>query len=112
MCYTIKSENLLANYFANNPDQPKIEISELRELRKFIEKQLSPYANVDISKDSLAYAEQSNPDTFVIEDDFIELTETARIRLRDYGYLENSFNWRIPVQLKERYTDLIKKYHK
>jgi hypothetical protein len=40
MCYTIKSENLLANYFANNPDQPKIEISELRELRKFIEKQL------------------------------------------------------------------------
>ena len=107
MCYTIKSENVLANYFATHEDS-KITMQTLKELRNAIEEALNFEVYVDITLDSLIDATELFPKRFSWdEEEDIVCEKDAKTRLMNFDYLESRYNWKLPADVKTTYCRLI-----
>lgn len=102
MCYTIKSENVLANYFANT-DSNVISFRDLKRLRKEIEEMFDYNIYVDITYDAVNKAISSNKELYSKDEFYVVLNDDAKNQIRQKVYIEENFNWRIPEKIKNRY---------
>ena len=104
MCYTIKSDNLLANYFANSQAK-NISFKRLKQIRREIEGLFDHNIYVDITYVAVQKAINSNENLFTKKDDGIFLKAEAIKAIKKTDFVEEHFNWRIPIDIKEKYLE-------
>ena len=105
MCYIIEAENLLINYFVS---KKKNEVTSviLSGLKNLIESTLNN-VYVDITANSIRAVAVNNKKTFKMETTKVKLVRPIPLSI---DQVKETYNWRLPDTITEKYMELISEY--
>ena len=108
--YIIQTENLIANYFEQNPTMDSVRLSKIREIKKAIEmnfRKQEIFVVIDFTKESLINMVHISPDIFEWnKNDSISLKSRKELDMQVKWY----FNSKIDEKIKDTYLELMKKF--
>jgi len=104
MCYIIEADCVLVYVFVAG--KRTVTIRDLNKVRARLE---SEFNNVfiDISNASIYYAIEHRPDLFRFCEDSLVIHDDQK-KLSSPEYIEEIFNWRIPLEYRERFVETIR----
>jgi len=105
----ISAENLLVNYFTFRSEK-EISFKQMKNLRKFIEKEFDNEIYVNITGESVYQAVRRNESFFDLTDIKVTVTDPEKTFFNE-RIIKEQFNWRFPVVMEKKYVELIKLFN-